>query len=372
MKRSLADTLALGGILLVFLAHLLILPWFGPWRRVLVNPWHERRRSCSRTLRQTLKDWPEVALNRTGNLYGALAHHCALSPKLNAAVYGHQGWLFLGDQYNRNFSQGLHRYLDPEARLTFLTAKTRRLAQLAQARGAKTLFLVAPSRTSLYPEFLPTPQPAGETLLTRWVAQCPELQVDILPALLAKKEAVALSSPYNTHWSDAAAGIVWDALRERLGQWWDIRQTWQAWGHPLALRWEQGDLADILRFRAPNPVPTLPLPKTVGSWQRDGEPKRTVNHPLILDATHGNPFVRHPNAPLNHTLLVIGDSNTVALSPYLNAAFATIHYRSFYVDYALPHGESTLAATLDSLHPDLVLWVIAERHLEWAFSPPIQ
>lgn len=362
MKSKISSRVLLAGVAVCVLAHLFVLPFCCDWRGSGISAIFVHR-SLGKRIRIVFRAWQKQSLKPMSYVYGRLSHWVGYSPNPGDGVYGREGWVFLGNNYEHSLDQVHHRYADAPAAVARLTQQSLALAACAEANGAKMLILVAPNKGSLYPELLPGRVLPGPSLLTQWRERVPALVLDVEGALLAKKAEVALASPYNTHWSDAAAGIAWDVLRERLGTWWDVSACYQAWGKPIGQRWEAGDLPNILRFRAQNSVATLPRPATVGTYTLRGEAAQAIEGPWVQEATSGDAHIRHPGAPLQKRLLVIGDSNVAAISPYLNAAFSEVCYRSYYGACGAREVVPAVEAFLKETSPDLLLWVVAERHL---------
>ncbi len=290
-------------------------------------------------------------------LYGNLCHIIKL-PVNNKCIYGKGEWVFLGNSYEKSFDQCLRKRVISDEQANALAQHSTALAQIAASKNAHMLILVAPNKGILYPEYLPCKPQSGMTSLEKWVQRDPEHLVDLYPALRAAKSTTPMASPFNTHWSDAATGVAWNVLRERFQKWSPMEQTWKAKLDTQSFRIEAGDLPKMMRFHARNPVATLPLPKTYGIFTESEGCSRQVSSPLHVSAINGAQTVYSAAAPIQKHLLVIGDSNVRAISPYLNASFAQLSYRNYYNTEI--EGFSDL---LDEVKPDFVLWIIAERHI---------
>lgn len=367
MKSKVSSRVLLAGVVVCVLAHLFVLPFCCDWKGTGISAAFAQQ-SLGKRIRIVFRAWQKQMLKPMGYAYGGLSHLVGYSPNPGDGVYGREGWVFLGNNYGHSLDQVHHRYADAPGAVTRLTLQGLALAACAEAHGAKMLILVAPNKGSLYPELLPGRVLPGPSLLTQWREKVPDLVLEVEGALLAKKAEVALASPYNTHWSDAAAGIAWDVLCERLGAWWDVSGCYRAWGKPIGQRWETGDLPNILRFRVQNPVATLPRPVIAGTLIERGRAPQPIEGVCVQEAIWGDACIRHPGAPLQKRLLIIGDSNAAAISPYLNAAFSEVYYHSYYEGCSTQQAVATVEALLKERKPDLVLWVIAERHLPGLWS----
>lgn len=307
----------------------------------------------------------KIALRPYALLYGRLCHAVRLPIDPQNGVYGKEGWAFLGNGYERCLDQSVRKAVLSDAEADGLARRGQALAALAKRHGAEMLVLVAPNKGALYPERLPCPPRPGPSSLDKWMARAPGLLVDVHAALRAAKARAPMASPLDTHWSDAAAGVAWGVLRERFGRRFPVAASWRPEGQPFGLRWDAGDLPRIMSFRARNPVATLPLPATHGIRVAPDGQRSPVDGPCLVDAPLGPQSVEHPAAPIPKHLLVIGDSNVRALSPYLNAAFRQVSYHPLL--WRSP--ETPFDELLGTVRPDLVLWVVAERHLLTLWLP---
>ena len=134
---------------------------------------------------------------------------------------GHDGWLYYSGDVMEDF-RGVRRL--GHAGLVywqrFLEGKRDWLA----ARGVRYLFVVAPNKQSIYPEFIPARHTrVGTPMLDQLLAhlkQNSDLEIlDLRPALAAAKQTGRLYDKTDSHWNERGAHVAYRAIMERLSAW---------------------------------------------------------------------------------------------------------------------------------------------------------
>ncbi len=135
------------------------------------------------------------------------------------AALGSAGWIYLMDDFASDYQR----------KMPYSEEELAEWAQLLELRGQwlslqkiPFLFVVAPNKSTIYPEYLPAAaKPLWEVSpldqLYGLVAQLPHVDaVDLRPALLAAKPEHTLYHHLDTHWNDVGAYIAYRALVEKL------------------------------------------------------------------------------------------------------------------------------------------------------------
>ncbi len=134
---------------------------------------------------------------------------------------GNNGWLYYSGDVMDDF-RGVRR-LGHEGLVywqRFLEGKRDWLA----ARGVRYLFVVAPNKQSIYPEFIPARHTrVGTPMLDQLLAHLKrnsDLEIlDLRPALAAAKQTGRLYDKTDSHWNERGAYIAYQAMMERLTAW---------------------------------------------------------------------------------------------------------------------------------------------------------
>ena len=145
------------------------------------------------------------------------------SPLPEKVVVGKNGWLYLGNSYNKVMDQ--HRGLQPlsadSARLIAAHLKHRQ-DELAQ-QGIQFYVLIAPDSHTIYPEYLPdhlqqSHEPSRLDILKQAVSQTNLHFVDIRDTLRAAKRGHVVYYQTDTHWNEYGTLIGCATLLNRIRQ----------------------------------------------------------------------------------------------------------------------------------------------------------
>ena len=138
---------------------------------------------------------------------------------------GKEGWLFYAD--DGALDDHLNAVPLTAAELAQWTITLQHTHDALQARGIAYLFVVAPDKHAIYPEFLPdglrrTPGPSrADQLVAHLRAHSTVPVLDLQPALLDAKRDARVYHRTDSHWNDLGALVasqqILDRLRERAG-----------------------------------------------------------------------------------------------------------------------------------------------------------
>ena len=308
--------------------------------------------------------WHPVPTPEQDQVYLQQTRTSAAHP--GAAVEGRDGFLFLGDDYMANFAQAMgRRYYSREEVQTTVDAEKNRDAWLAKRGIASELFVV-PAKWSIYPDKLPAWTDGQvlphvlDQLVTADAASFPDLR----PALKQARSTADTYSKLNSHWTQYGAYVGFQAIAAQLQK--DHPEVGQ-----LAVPTLSGtttvdannEFAAITGAPGPNnwtqptfaqPLPSYTVVKPDGS-------RTTVPGTQLLDITQMPLQTESSAAGNNHRALILADSATTSLSPYLAHAFGTTMMVRHWMD--VPTQAPNLAALVESFRPDVVITLLSERNL---------
>lgn len=304
-------------------------------------------------------DRPARWLNRA--LYAA-----GISTAPNQVVIGREGWLYLGDEYERTRT-ATRRAARAEdiARAGQVAAAARAWEDWLRRRGVRLYrVLVAPNKESIYPEHLPRwAQPAGPGMTDALAAAARATHVDVRAALRsARQQPHALYYRTDTHWNGAGAAFAFQAFAAQVG------------AAAPELRWPAPEAADIVSV-APRPGGDLARFLRLSDALGDLEPVTRLAVPQLEyhDFMMGAPLrpgsteLRDTRRPVVHVspaalnrarVLWLRDSFGDALSPWMAATFS--HTMQLHWNEALPSPQK-LAALVERWKPDYVFVTVVER-----------
>lgn len=280
-------------------------------------------------------------------------------PSKSDVIVGRHGWLFLGEARARESYQASTSF-SPEELASWRSELERRRDWLA-AQGSDYLLVIAPEKSTIYPEFMPThvPRIGQQTRLDQlvsYLAENSDLQViDLREALV---EAGAQHPTYyrtDTHWTDWGAFVVYQQIMMRLSERHPDLQLKSASNYTFhAQETVGGDLAgmlglkDILKDQAIVAEPA----DLVHAQQAD-----TGIAPLPNVPEWNQPEAREVPDLDAPTAIVFRDSFGKALIPFLSEHFR----RSLYLHR---YGLSETAILQE--RPRIVIQEMAERELQEA------
>ena len=271
---------------------------------------------------------------------------------LNPAVVigqsdGHSRWLYYDASAAANgagFDGFLGKTPYTQAELSAIAANLARLSKLFADNHTKFLFVVAPDKQSIYPEYLPRhlrPRPGVPSRLDQLstIAQAvlASHYLDLRAVIREAKSQGTIYFPMDSHWNYKAAFVAYQALMQAL----QLQDPTRAALPLSAVKWESvpivtGDLIDLAGLpafsREPLLAPILPVP----------------------DLPHGR---RHGK------LLVLYDSFfREFVRRYLEFEFSEVK-----VVYGAYKATGTLItqAELNAEKPDVVMIESAERFWTW-------
>lgn len=338
-------------------------PQFVPaMKAVLEHPseWANQRDG----IRRTTPLW-----NKAVEGYSSFLYALGTTNNKAIAVVGQDGWIFLGDSFNNNMSQALGRRYYNEADMNAWVSTVGGQYEWLANRNIPMLFLVAPAKWSIYQDKLPkwSKGHIGTRTFDQLLNSPSQLPlIDLRPALRQARSVADTYSPFNSHWTDFGAWAAWQETSRSLAL--------------LSPKFKDLYVPEIdgavvnpnygSEFKAmislPNANPwTMPKLKSalpdfviLGS---DGV-NQTVpggTHTGLLDLPRNT---RNDSAKNKLRALVLRDSMGDSLSVYLQAAFyETVQVRHYIDDQKFA---PNVPALIEKYHPDVVLYVMTERHLD--------
>ncbi|MBV9758906.1 MAG: hypothetical protein JO047_17810 [Alphaproteobacteria bacterium] len=232
-------------------------------------------------------------------------------------IVGRHGWLFYAG--NSSLENWLHRLPFSPAELEQWTARLAERERWFAAHGIAYLFVVAPDKQTIYPEYMPRylRSDAGTTRLDQLSAQLAgdARWFDLRPTLREAKAGSLVYFRTDTHWNGRGAYAAYRAIMERLRLPALTRSdaVLRQVSHPT-------DLARMSGIAATEPDAVLP-------------PACAVARPTTFDAARLAPVRPGPVEPAfkvpatdcaggHGRLLIFHDSFALPMSRYLSETFA--------------------------------------------------
>ena len=270
---------------------------------------------------------------------------------------GDHGWLsYLDDGGLEDFTNA---NLLTEAELQNWRTTVVKAKQWCQARSIGYLFIVAPDKSLIYPEYFPrTARRVNRMSRTDQLFTAITdlgVAVDVRQALMAEKKDVRLFQKTDTHWNQRGAYVAYRAIIDAA------RLQVPSIPPPKAL----SDFDQVTRQ-----IPGMDLAGMMGLKRVLGEedlrlvPKQPRQYVVvepkgnIVEAGEGRIVTEIPGSTLPRAV-VFRDSFASAPAPFLSEHFSRVVYL---------WQNNFSAVDIEKEHPDIVLQEIVSRHVEY-FTP---
>jgi hypothetical protein len=284
-------------------------------------------------------------------------HTLGLS-SVSSVVVGRENWLFVGHETDTvdelRYFLGCN-LMNEETMARWLQVLNERQRWL-ERRGIAYLLVIAPNKSTIYPEYMPAIYPRGRRTRLDQLAGLMERNapgfpwLDLRPVIRAGKKARLLYWPADTHWNDFGRQLAYQEIVRRLAPRFPSlkAQPWDAFAVQPCVE-PPHDLEELLLLPCKARVPLFRLVA-----------KRRLPARWVKAAKAGTaPFweIYHTRAAALPLALVIHDSFGESLKPLLASHFR----RSRWV---LDRSHAFPAAWIDKKRPCLVIDEVAERYLD--------
>ncbi|MBZ0112552.1 MAG: hypothetical protein K8J08_08835 [Thermoanaerobaculia bacterium] len=194
-----------------------------------------------------------------------------------------------------------------------------------EQRGIHYLFVIAPDKHSIYPEFLPSSLRRAATRdrtdqLIDSLVHTTDIEVlDLRPVLRAAKTEVNVYPSNDSHWNDRGAYIAYTEIQRRIAQWYPTAAPLPEDAFEITLQRRQGDLARMLSLEDS-------LLASVEWWQpRNMRAQRIDAGSRPPGAADRRMIFEIPDPTLPRALM-FRDSFAEKLQPFLNEHYRHIAY----------------------------------------------
>ncbi len=290
-------------------------------------------------------------------------------------VEARDGWLYLSSGFLLDDLKGRLQFSDREKE-QFWNQVVRRQKWLKE-QGVAYIFLVAPNKQTIYPEYLPHYyQGSGESsrldqLLVSRPERGAESFLDVRARLTAQKANGRLYHKSDTHWNKWGASFAAAEIFKRTRELFPDFSRWKPL--PFAASWNEtrgGDLAlmigklDVIRENRPVIEPAAVTAVT------KGVPPSLVG---LLTVPQLRP---HHTAKSGRPLrvLVLHDSFFENLKPFVSEGYGEVFYLwKYYDDTTRAFFKGDMLKKMVALYqPDLVVEELVERNLPRYLAFPVQ
>jgi len=282
-------------------------------------------------------------------------------------VEGRDGWHFLGDTYLHNFAQAMgRRYYAPVEVRRIVDQVSAQRAWLRN-RSITGEFIIVPAKWSIYPDKLPawTDGQVMPHIFDQVRGAAPDLFLDLRTDLGGQRQTADTYSRLNSHWTDYGALVAFRALVRRLAE---DQPNLANLKVPVVTGVNTLDVnnefAGINGAPGPNnwTVPVLREPLTPYTVVTPDGSRNEVAGGHYVDPTQMPVRTENPAAGNTLRALVLADSATALMSPYLAGAFGSTMMVRHVADE--PVDAPNVPKLVESYRPDVVITLMSERDLD--------
>ncbi len=287
-------------------------------------------------------------------------------------IEGSEGWLFLsfGDTVKDLKGKLQFSKAETESFWNLLIEKEDRLKD----QGIAYIFLIAPNKQSIYPEYLPdfyqSPSKKASRLDQLLAVKPPhggESLLDIRHRIIQKKSRTRLYDKSDTHWNIQGAYLAHIALLGRVQELFpDVRLQNSIESPPLWKDAPGGDLA-VMIGKEDTIIEQKPVLNTT-NFSAFYPPMSHAVTELLQSPQLGILYSAKEKRPLN--VLVLHDSFFEILKPTISESFGRVLYVTRYKNDATMDffDESKLQDLITLYKPDLIIEELVERNLTRFFQ----
>lgn len=274
------------------------------------------------------------------------------------AIQGKQGWLFYVDKNDGdNLQDFLKKNLVSSREAVIFAKNIKDRAEWCELNGIKFVFLIAPNKHTIYPEFYPLDAPAGISRTEQLTKAMDELNVKYIypkELLLKSKQEnnIPLYYRLGTHWNDLGAYITYQqallpAIKRELG-YDNIADIEFEYTMQMQLGGDR-DLPPMLDFKDNSKQPVITFKPKGQEWSA-----LYTREQADIDERNGvisiNSSSKLPKA------IVFRDSFFGSLLPFTATNFSRVEYKWKFFEqvdkeYVLQN------------KPDIIIFEVAERNL---------
>jgi hypothetical protein len=273
---------------------------------------------------------------------------------------GKDGWLYYSAENTIERYRGTERFSEDDID-SWLEAETAKKKWLSE-RNIRYIIALFPEKTSIYPEYLPewAQSRVGITRLSRITEKLAGSGfdfIDVTPFLIEAKKEHLVYYKTDSHWNFHGGFAGYTALMNKLQPIFPGLKPLKS--DDIELEYKKSYNQDLARI--------LDLGEYLSDSNADFYRLKNSSHVISSESLNKNdrlPLVVRTDLHDAPSLLIIRDSYTDLLEPYLNETFREIIY--------LPHGDHTFKDDIIlKYRPDIVISAMVERGLSYHSHGPV-
>ncbi len=299
-----------------------------------------------------------------------VASDAAKKNRLDLALVGEDGWLFLCNDSNDAIGQYTGAIRFSQDQLHDYSSHYAALQKTCNTNNIYYLLTIAPGKEYIYPEFLPknVARFPGSTVSEEFIkAVNPVLDnsiLDLKPLLIPKKALGPLCYKLDSHWNYLAAKIAAEEIIRQLRNKFPQLPSLKKIGFNLVVQEETiGDLSGKVRLdyvdgsyiESSSSHPDLPQPVCAVGVEYKKQAIEMAEHPYIgLSKTRPTRLFKRTDQPDLPRAIIIRDSYADWLIPFLSECFS---------ETLFIWARNIETPVIESFKPDVIVEEVIDRFL---------
>lgn len=268
------------------------------------------------------------------------------------ALVGTNKWLYyINKNDGDNFSDFLKLNLVDQNTAQQFAEEIKNRADWCNQNGIKFIFLIAPNKHNVYPEYYPVTRPEGFTRTDLFAKAMDDLNVDyIFPRdfLIGQKYNYNLPLYYetDTHWNQISAHLTFNIMIKKISELLKVEFIIPELIYTSTISVGGGDITPMLGLKEFGKITTINYKPKNSEWSNFYSYIKNDGRTEII--TH-SVNINLPKA------LVFRDSFFTALQPFTSLIFSEAEYR--WKAFSAEDKEGIL-----NNKPDIIIWEVVERY----------
>ena len=269
-------------------------------------------------------------------------------------LVGKDRWLFYTDKEGGdNFSDFNKTNLFSESEALRIADRIQEVEYYFKKHGIKFLFVIAPNKHNIYPEFYPFKRPEGFTRTDQIVKHLDEKNVSYIylrDYLIDKKSSnYPIYYETDTHWNDRGAYHASEIIREKIQNYFPGKKI-----HDVAYEFKikndyRGDLLNMLGYKKFRKATVIDV------FVQGNSTEKYFQYLIKDDNDGGRVLTEGKDKSLPHAV-IFRDSFFVSLEPFVSVLFSEADYHWRY------YKDEDKKYILEK-KPDIVIWEMIERNI---------
>jgi hypothetical protein len=266
-------------------------------------------------------------------------------------IIGKDNWLFISQSGHAiEKHRGIYTFTSEKQKQKWIQ-KLNQIAASIKQKNSDFVFVIIPSKSTVYPEYLPLHHTVVGPSLTDSIVEMLQEKadfdwIDLRPTLIRAAQSEKVFYEHDTHWNVRGSYIAYHEVMKKI----ESRHSVQVLDSSRVLFSQRtkmgGDLSRLLGLQNVfyEEVPNVTIEKSIVTSKKDGDYRK--NHVTVTTS----------QKKLAKALILCDSFVFSSMSQYLQESFSCVVYKHH-------HSLNFDQKIIDEVNPDIVLVMVTERLL---------